>query len=92
MNIHKDLLSLPDEEVKEELRSRHAVQKEREAKQQRIKDIAREEGLSIPQEACDSESLDKDDLRELLSRNNQLYLEQIELGKNISSILDEGVV
>ena len=44
------------------------------------------------EEVEDSELLDKDDLRELLSRNNQLYLEQIELGKNISSILDEGVV
>ena len=92
MKIHKDLLSLPDEEVKEELRARHAAQQEREAKQRRIRDIAREERLSIPQEVCDSQSLNKDDLRELLSRNNRHYLEQIELGKNISSILDEGVV
>ena len=83
MKIHKDLLSLPDEEVKEELRARHAAQQEREAKQRRIRDIAREERLSIPQEVCDSQSLNKDDLRELLSRNNRHYLEQIELGKHI---------
>ena len=86
------MLSLPDEEVKEELRARHAAQQAREVNQQRIRDIAREERLSIPQEVCDSQSLNKDDLRELLSRNNRHYLEQIELGKNISSILDEGVV
>ena len=40
----------------------------------------------------DLESLDKDDLRELLSKDNQRYLKQIELGRNISSILDEGVI
>ena len=40
----------------------------------------------------DLESLDKDDLRKLLSKDNQRYLKQIELGRNISSILDEGVI
>ena len=89
---HTDLLSLPAEEVKEELRSRHAAQVEREAKQQQIKEIADEEGLPIPQEILDTQPMDKDDLRERLSRNNQHYLEKIELGKNISTILDEGVV
>ena len=86
---HTDLLSLPAEEVKEELRSRHAVQLEREAKEQQIKEIADEEGLPIPQEILDTQPLD---LRDVLSRNNQCYLEKIELGKNISSILDEGFV
>ena len=37
---HKDLFSLPEEEVKEELRTRHATQLERDAKRQRIKEIA----------------------------------------------------
>ena len=58
------------------------------------------EELSVTHKRNDVEDQDKtsdiqpsvEDLRELLSRNNQLYLEQIELGKNISSILDEGVV
>ena len=89
---HTDLLSLPMEEVKEELRSRHAAQVEREVKQQQIKEIAEEEGLPIPSEILDTQPLDKETLREVLSRNNQRYLEKIELGKNISSILDEGVV
>ena len=92
LKTHADLLSLPIEEIKEELRSRHAIEQEREAKQQQIKALALEEGLSIPQEIQDTQPLDKDDLREVLSRNNQRYLEKIELGKNISSILDEGVV
>ena len=45
--IHKDLLALPEEEMKEELRVRHAdeVQRtEREAKRQRIEEIVEEEG------------------------------------------------
>ena len=92
MKTHSDLLSLPVEDVKEELRSRYATQLEREAKQKQIKEIAHEEGLPIPQEILDMQPLDKDDLREVLSRNNQRYLEKIELGKNISSILEEGIV
>ena len=90
--IHKDLLSLPEEEVKEELRARHATQLEREAKRQRIEEIAAEEGLSIPKEISDTQTLDKENLRENLLRDNQLYMEKIELGKNISSIMDEGIV
>ena len=58
------------------------------------------EELSVTHKRNDVEDQDKtsdiqpsvEDLRELLSRNNQLYLEQIELGSNISSILDEVVV
>ena len=34
--IHKDLLSLPDKQVKEELRKRHAKQLAREAKRKRV--------------------------------------------------------
>ena len=92
VKTHKDLLSLPAEEIKEELRSRHAIEKEREVKQQQITTIALEEGLPIPQEILDTQPLDKDDLRTVLSQNNQRYLEKIELGKNISTILDEGIV
>ena len=92
MKMHKDLLSLPEEEVKEELRARHATQLEREAKRQQIEEIARGEGLSIPQEISDTQPLDKENLRENLLRDNQLYVEKIELGKNISSIMDEGIV
>ena len=90
--IHKDLLSLPEEEVKEELRARHATQLEREAKRQRIEEIARGEGTSLPKEISDAQPLDKENLRENLLRDNHLYLEKIELGKNISFIMDEGIV
>ena len=92
MTTHTDLLEMSEDQLKEELRSRYAAQLERTGKQRRIKEIADEEGLPIPQEILHEQSFDKDDLRERLSRNNQRYLEKIELGKNISTILDEGVV
>ena len=95
MKTHKDLLKLSEEELEEELRTRHQNQlaeAEKQQKRQKVADIAKNIGVPVPEEVGDSESLDKDDLRDLLSRNNRLYLGQIELGKNISSILDEGVV
>ena len=75
MKTHKNLLSLPEEEMKEELRSRHATQLEREAKRLRIEEIARAEGISIPKEISDIGPLDEENLRENLLRDNQLYLE-----------------
>ena len=45
---HKDLLSLPEEEVKEELRARHTIKMEREVKRKRIEEIVVKKGLSTP--------------------------------------------
>ena len=47
---HKDLLSLPDEEMKEELRSRHDVQVAQEVKRQKVVETAQSLGLSVPEE------------------------------------------
>ena len=47
---HKDLLSLSDEEVKEELRRRHEIQIECEARRQKAREIALQEGFTIPEE------------------------------------------
>ena len=55
MTTHTDLLEMPEDQLKEELRSRHAAQVEREAKQQQIKEIAEEEGLPIPSEILDTQ-------------------------------------
>ena len=93
MKIHKDLLSLPEEEVKEELRTRHATQLERDAKRQRIKEIANAEGIPVPKEIIEiSSEFNGGNLREDMVKDNQLYLERIELGKNIDAIIGEGVI
>ena len=87
--IHKDLLSLPEEQVKEELRVRHAMQMEREAKRQRIEEIAAEEGLSLPKEVTAEETIDKETVRKEMMEENQQYIAKIELGRMVAAIIDE---
>ena len=89
MKVHTDLLSLPVEEVKVELRLRHAAQVEREAKQQQIKEIAEKEGLPIPQEILDTQLVDKDTVRKEMKEENQQYIEKIELGRIVAAVIHE---
>ena len=84
--IHKDLLSLPDEEVRKELREHHNIKMEREAKRKRVEEIATEEGLSIPQEV---KSFDKESVRNEMVIENQQYKAKIEFGRIVADIIDE---
>ena len=93
---HTDLLSLPEEKMKEELRVRHTdeVQRqERAVKRQRIEEIAKEEGLMIPEEipkeVASEEMLNKETIRKEMVEENRQYITKIELGRMISSIMDE---
>lgn len=92
MMTHKDLLSLPEEEVKEELRVRHATQMERETKRQRIAELAQEMDLPIPEEISNEQVVTIEELESSLLGDNQIYLKKIQLGKQIESILSKGVV
>ena len=89
---HKKLISMSEDEVREELKARHAIQLEREEKRQKIEEIAHQEGIPIPKEIVDTPVFDEENLREDLLKDNQLYLDKIELGKKIAVIIDEGVV
>ena len=89
MKTHKDLLSLPEEELKEELRARHTVAIEREVKRKRVEEIAEEEGLSIPQEVTAEETIDKETVRKEMMMENHQYIAKIELGRMIAAIIDE---
>ena len=87
---HKDILTMSDQDVREELRSRQLVKMRREEQQQRVMEIAQQENISIdlhPEQSIDTELLRSD-----LLLDNQEYLYQIELGKQISNIIDEGIV
>ena len=84
--IHKDLLSLSEDEVKKELRERHDIKMERDAKRRRVEEIAVQEGLSIPQEV---KSIDKESVRNELIIENELYKAKIELGRIVADIIDE---
>ena len=92
---HKDIFSLTDEEIKEELKARQEVNKKQQVKLQRIEDIAKENDLVVPEEVIrrKRKSVDKiDDVRARCLQNHQLYLEKIELGKQIATIIENGEV
>ena len=79
MLVHKDLLSLPDHEIREELRIRQQIKDKKELKQRQIEEIAREYAGEPTMEQ----------LRQNISHNNKIYLEKIELGRKVSIIIEE---
>ena len=91
--IHKDLLNLPEEEIKVELKRRHVEKVERTEKRKKVIAIAENLNVSIPQElmltCADDEELDRETLRQEMEDENRRYVAKIELGRMISSILDE---
>ena len=89
---HKDFLCMSEEEARNELRARHAIQLEREEKRQKIEEIAHQEGIPLPKEIIEASVIDVENLREDLLKDNQLYYDKIEIGKTIAVIIDEGVV
>ena len=92
VTIHKYLLDLPDKQLEEVLQAGHDIQQERDARRQQLVETVHDIELSAPEEVHDPDSLNMDDLRELLLKDQQRYLKQIELGRNISYILDEGAI
>ena len=94
MGTHKDILVMSDDEAREELRARHAVQLHREERRQEIKEIALQEGIPTDNALPSSSSsvLDTSNLEEALLDDNKDYLDRIELGKQIAAIIDKGVV
>ena len=88
---HKDILSMSDEDMREEIRARHAAQMYREERRQKVEEIAHQDGISInlPKEF---EYEDIASLEEELLQTNKEYLEKIELGHQIADILDKGTV
>ena len=93
MKTHKDLLSLPEEELEEELRSRHdrqIAEEKQEQKRQKVVDTAKNIGVSVPEEMQDPASTDEGDVRDRLVKNNNVYLSRVKVGEMISKILYEG--
>ena len=91
---HKDILSMTDDGVREELRARSATEKNREQRRQEIKMIAQQEGISIDhcKDIAQPTTVDASTLEEELLHNNQEYQNTIEMGEKIAVIIDKGVV
>ena len=90
---HKDILSLTDSKVVEELKARHAVKLKREERRQEIERIAQKH--DIPIEYCEdgnTTSLEIENMEDILLKNNQIYMEKIERGMRVAMIIDKGVV
>ena len=94
---HKDILTMTEQEVREELRVRSAVKMEREGRRQRVVEIAHQENISI--EHCSDivqlttpYALDFESLEEEMLHDNQNYLHKLELGNHVASIIDKGTV
>ena len=91
IRIHKDILSMTDEEVRVELRERHAESLRREERRKKVLKIALEE--NIPSSDCNEVALFSYDttnsvsLREDMNYNNQEYIAKIELGEQIAAIM-----
>ena len=88
MKRHKDLLSLPDEDIEEELKKRHEEKVERGKKRQKVISIAESLGVSTPEELNEGELDDEEEtLHQQLLNDKKLYFEKIELGEQISKYL-----
>ena len=93
--IHRDLLTMSEDEVREELRVRHRLELQREEQRQKIEEIAQEEDISInlcKEVIVKAAILNEEELREELLANNQSYLDKIDLGRRITAIVDERII
>ena len=92
MRKHRELHTLDEDEIREEIKQRKKLQETREEREQLVRQIANEEGL--PPEYCDIETPDA--LRSIsvekeLIDDDKMYARKIERGNIISSILEKGV-
>ena len=99
---HRDILAMTEDEVREELKKRNAIHLQREEKRQNIVEIARQE--NIPSDRCWDDAMQPstslssstgeniEALEQEMLQDNQIYMNKIELGKQIVAIIDKGVV
>lgn len=92
MKVHKDILNLPDDELKEELQIRHNLQVENDRKRKRVVATAQSLGVSIPDEVRGPMLVGKGDIRESLITLNKIYLQKVALGQEVSNIISEGEI
>ena len=87
MRKHRDLYSLNENDIREEIKERQRQYENRKERKRLVHEIAQQEGA--PLECIDEQP---NNLKEELLQNNKEYLDKIELGKDIALIIDEGVV
>ena len=91
MKKHRDLYSLDENDIREEIKERKRQYENREERKRLVHDIARQEGA--PLECIEDQTANPslDDLEEAMRQDNEKYLENIELGKQVNTIICKGV-
>ena len=91
---HQDILSMSEDEAREELRRRNDSFLEREEKFQKLEEIAQQEEIDISNciEIQPTPTITTQSLEEELLKENQDYLDKLELGKQIAQIINKGTV
>ena len=91
---HRELHTLDEEEIRDEIKRRKKLRETREEREQLVRQIADEEGL--PHEYCDIETPGTKEgplpVEEELLKDDQTYTRQIERGRTICKILEQGSV
>ena len=90
---HQDILSISEDKAREELRRRNESFLEREEKIQKLEEFAHQEEIDISN--CLDTTLTPvitQSLEEELLKENQDYLDRLELGKQIARIINKGTV
>ena len=93
---HKDSLLVSDSEIKDELENRQEIRKKQEEEKiQKVVEIVRENNLAFPEKIVTKKrksAEEIDDVRARCLQNQKLYLEKIELGKQVASMVESGEV
>ena len=92
---HRDLFSLAENDLREEIQKRKRQYENRMERIRLVKEITQEkeaplECIKEVEETSVSETLET--LETEMLKDNQKYLEMIDHGKNIASIIDKGIV
>jgi len=91
MRKHRDLYSLDEIDMREEIKERKRQYENREERTRLVREIAQQE--NAPLECIDDQMMkDTETLKEVLLQNNKEYLDKIDLGKRIACIINEGMV
>ena len=88
---HRELHSLDEDEIREEIKRRKKLRETREEREQLVRQIAEEEGL--PPEYCDievSDALRPISIEKELMDDDRVYTRKIEHGRIIASVLEKG--
>ena len=93
MRKHRDLYSLDQKDMREEIKERKRQYDNREERKHLVREIAQEEDapLECIEEQIDT-PVDEESLEDELLKGNQIYLDKIEIGKQITAIIEKGIV